>query len=80
MKEDILDLIIVETNKDLFKIRDDYFSKIFKIKIFNSLEVNPQKTEDLKRQIDNLNKLFFKHKVGSVEELLLIKEEINSFL
>ena len=49
-------------------------------KIFNSLEVNPQKTEDLKRQIDNLNKLFFKHKVGSVEELLLIKEEINSFL
>ena len=49
-------------------------------KIFNSLEVNPQKTENLKRQIDNLNKLFFKHKVGSVEELLLIKEEINSFL
>ena len=49
-------------------------------KIFNSLEVSPQKTEDLKRQIDNLNKLFFKHKVGSVEELLLIKEEINSFL
>ena len=49
-------------------------------KIFNSLEVSPQKTEDLKRQIDNFNKLFFKHKVGSVEELLLIKEEINSFL
>lgn len=49
-------------------------------KIFNSLEVNPQKIEDLKYQIDNLNKLFFKHKVGSVEELLLIKEEINSFL
>ena len=49
-------------------------------KIFNSLEVNPQKTEDLKRQIDNLNKLFFKHKVRSVKELLLIKEEINSFL
>ena len=49
-------------------------------KMFNSLEVSPQKTEDLKRQIDNLNKLFFKHKVGSVEELLLIKEEINSFL
>ena len=49
-------------------------------KIFNSLEVSPQKMEDLKRQIDNLNKLFFKHKVGSVEELLLIKEEINSFL
>ena len=38
MKEDISDLIIVETNKDLFKIWDDYFSKIFKIKIFNSLE------------------------------------------
>ena len=49
-------------------------------KIFNSLEVSPQKTEDLKRQIDNLNKLFFKHKVKSVKELLLIKEEINSFL
>ena len=38
MKEDISDLIIVETNEDLFKIWDDYFSKIFKIKIFNSLE------------------------------------------
>jgi len=49
-------------------------------KIFNSLEVSPQKMEDLKLQIDNLNKLFFKHKVRSVKELLLIKEEINSFL
>lgn len=49
-------------------------------KIFNSLEVSPQKMEDLKLQIDNLNKLFYKHKVGSVKELLLIKEEIKSFL
>ncbi len=38
MKEHILDLIIVEKNKDHFKIWDDYFSKKFKIKIFNSLE------------------------------------------
>ena len=38
MKEHILDLIIVENNTDHFKIWDDYFSKKFKIKIFNSLE------------------------------------------
>ena len=38
MKEDISDLIIVETNEDHFKIWDDYFSKKFKIKIFNNLE------------------------------------------
>ena len=39
MKEHILDLIIVEKNEDHFKIWDDYFSKKFKIKIFNSLEI-----------------------------------------
>ena len=38
MKENKLDLIIVENNKDHFKIWDDYFSKKFKIKIFNNLE------------------------------------------
>ena len=38
MKEHILDLIIVENNKDHFKIWDDYFSKKFKIKVFISLE------------------------------------------
>jgi len=38
MKEHKLDLIIVEKNEDHFKIWDDYFSKKFKIKIFNSLE------------------------------------------
>ena len=38
MKEHILDLIIVEKNEDHFKIWDDYFSKKFKIKVFNSLE------------------------------------------
>ena len=38
MKEHILDLIIVENNKDHFKIWDDYFSKKFKIKVFNRLE------------------------------------------
>ena len=39
MKEHILDLIIVENNKDHFKIWDDYFSKKFKIKVFNRLEI-----------------------------------------
>ena len=38
MKEHILDLIIVENNEDHFKIWEDYFSKKFKIKVFNSLE------------------------------------------
>ena len=38
MKDHILDLIIVENNEDHFKIWDDYFSKKFKIKVFNSLE------------------------------------------
>ena len=38
MKEHILDLIIVENNKDHFKIWDDYFSKKFKIKVLNRLE------------------------------------------
>ena len=38
MKDHKLDLIIVENNKDHFKIWDDYFSKKFKIKVFNSLE------------------------------------------
>ena len=38
MKEHKLDLIIVENNKDHFKIWDDYFSKKFKIKVVNSLE------------------------------------------
>ena len=38
MKEDILDLIIVETNEEHSKIWEDYFSKKFKIKIFNSLK------------------------------------------
>ena len=38
MKEHLLDLIIVENNEDHFKIWDDYFSKKFKIKVFNSLE------------------------------------------
>ena len=38
MKEHILDLIIVENNEDHFKIWNDYFSKKFKIKVFNKLE------------------------------------------
>ena len=38
MKEHILDLIIVENNEDHFKIWEDYFSKKFKIKVFNKLE------------------------------------------
>ena len=38
MKERILDLIIVESNEDHFKIWEDYFSKKFKIKVFNRLE------------------------------------------
>ena len=38
MKEYILDLIIVENNEDHFKIWNDYFSKKFKIKVFNSIE------------------------------------------
>ena len=38
MKEHKLDLIIIENNKDHFKIWDDYFSKKFKIKVLNSLE------------------------------------------
>ena len=38
MKEHKLDLIIVENNEDHFKIWDDYFSKKFKIKVFNRLE------------------------------------------
>ena len=38
MKEHKLDLIIVENNKDHFKIWDDYFSKKFKIKVLNRLE------------------------------------------
>ena len=38
MKEHILDLIIVENNEDHFKIWEDYFSKKFKIKVFNRLE------------------------------------------
>tara|TARA_A100001234_G_scaffold191020_1_gene177457 strand:- start:374 stop:1024 length:651 start_codon:yes stop_codon:yes gene_type:complete len=38
MKEHILDLIIVENNEDHFKVWDDYFSKKFKIKVFNRLE------------------------------------------
>ena len=59
---------------ELEDILEDYKTML------DSLEVNPQKTEDLKFQIDNLNKLFYKHKVESVKELFLIKEEINSFL
>ena len=38
MKEHILDLINVENNEDHFKVWDDYFSKKFKIKVFNSLK------------------------------------------
>ena len=38
MKENILDLIIIETNKDHFKIWDDYFSESYKMQIYNSLE------------------------------------------
>ncbi len=38
MKEHKLDLIIVENNKEHFKIWNDYFSKKFKIKVVNSLE------------------------------------------
>ncbi len=38
MKEHLLDLIIVENNEDHFKIWNDYFSKKFKIKVFNKLE------------------------------------------
>ena len=38
MKEHILDLIIIENNEDHFKIWNDYFSKKFKIKVFNSIE------------------------------------------
>ena len=38
MKEHKLDLIIVENNKDHFRIWNDYFSKKFKIKVVNSLE------------------------------------------
>ena len=38
MKEHILDLIIIESNIDHFKIWEDYFSNKFEIKTFNSLE------------------------------------------
>ena len=38
MKEHILDIIIVETNKDHFNIWNDYFSDTYKTKVFNSLE------------------------------------------
>ena len=38
MKEHKLDLIIVEYNKDHFKVWDDYFSKKYKIKVVSSLE------------------------------------------
>ena len=38
MKEHILDLIIIESNIDHFKIWEDYFSTKFEIKTFNSLE------------------------------------------
>ena len=38
MKEHLLDLIIVENNQDHIEIWNDYFSKKFKIKVFNSLE------------------------------------------
>ena len=38
MKEHILDIIIVETNKDHFNIWNDYFSDTYRTKVFNSLE------------------------------------------
>ncbi len=38
MKKHILDIIIVETNKDHFNIWNDYFSDTYKTKVFNSLE------------------------------------------
>ena len=38
MKEHILDLIIIESNIDHYKIWDDYFSNKYEIKTFNSLE------------------------------------------
>ena len=37
MKDHILDLIIIETNKDHTKIWEDYFSNKYEIKTFNSL-------------------------------------------
>ena len=38
MKDHILDLIIIETNKDHTKIWEDYFSNKYEIKTFNSLD------------------------------------------
>ena len=48
--------------------------------VLDNLELNPKKIEDLKAQIDHINKLFHKHKVNSVEELISIKKEINFLL
>ena len=48
--------------------------------VLDNLELNPKKIEDLKAQIDHINKLFHKHKVNSIEELISIKKEINFLL
>ena len=65
---------VKESSIELEDILEDYKTML------DSLEVDPQRMENLKLQIDTLNKLFYKHKVESVKDLLLIKEEINSFL
>ncbi len=65
---------VKESSIELEDILEEYKTML------DSLEVDPQKMENLKLQIDTLNKLFYKHKVESVKDLLLIKEEINSFL
>ena len=42
-----------------------------------NLEVNPNELEELTKKIDQLNVLFQKHKVNSVEELIEIKKELK---
>ena len=51
----------------------------FKLK-FDRLEANPQKLEQLQAQMDNLNSLYQKHKVQSVNQLLTIKNELANAL
>ena len=50
---------------------------------FDDLESNPEELKDLETKLDLIYSLYKKHKVESVKELILIKEnlhkEINNF-
>jgi DNA repair protein RecN (Recombination protein N) len=57
-------------------IESEDFLELLKQK-FEHLEANPKKLQELNSQMDLLNSLYQKHKVNNVQDLIIIKKELE---